>query len=181
MQTDPNITDFCRELAARPRAGTLAATVDNVRRTCVALAGTPECLVRIDEERAISFVKELDIEVVEHSSHYMDVPVEFRDVQSEVCFHVTLHLFNFGHGFRHALNKLCGVGAWQTTKRGIEALHATVAKRSTVLEKGSNCYCRALSEAGGFSGRATCLWRHQGLNRSLRQCSAMRAKESRHT
>lgn len=125
MQTHPNSTNFARELTARPRTGTLAATVDNVRHTCVALAGTPECPVRIDEGRAISFSKGLDMAAVKRSSHYMEVPVEFPDVQSEVCFHVTLHLFNFGHGFRHPLHQACGVGAWQTMKRGIEALHAT--------------------------------------------------------
>jgi hypothetical protein len=123
MEADSN--SFHRELTARPRDGTLAATADNVRRTCVALAGAPESLVRVDEERAISFVEELDLEAVKRSSHYMEVPIAFSDVRSEVCFHVTLHLFNFGHGFRHALHKACGVGAWQTMKRGIEALHAT--------------------------------------------------------
>ena len=128
MQTNPDTTNFYRELTERPRAGTLAAAVGNVRRTCAALASAPECLVRIDEQRAISFVEELDMEAVKRSSHYMEFPVDFRDVQSEVCFHVTLHLFNFGHGFRHLLHKLCGVGAWQTMKQGIEALHETSAQ-----------------------------------------------------
>jgi hypothetical protein len=125
---DPNTTNFHRELTARSRSKTLAATVDNVRRTCVGLAGTPGCPVRIDEGRARSFVGELDLELLKRSSHCMEIPLEFPDVPSEVCFHITLHLFNFGHGFRHALHQVCGVGAWGTMKRGIEALHATTAK-----------------------------------------------------
>jgi hypothetical protein len=55
----------------------------------------------------------------------MEVLIDFRDVRSEVCFHLTLHLFNFGHGFRHSLHEACGLGAWQTMKRGIESLHAS--------------------------------------------------------
>jgi len=128
MKIYPKYNNYYRELTARPQAGTLAATVDNVRRTCAALVSAPECSVKIDEERAISFTEELDLEAVKRSSHYMEVPVEFRDVQAEVCFLITLHLFNFGHGYRHALHKACGVGAWQTMKRGIEALHATTAQ-----------------------------------------------------
>jgi hypothetical protein len=128
MQADPHLTNFYLELKARPRAGTLAATVDNVKRTCLALANTPDSAVKIDEQRAISFVEKLSIEDVKHSSHLMEIPVEFHDIQSEVCFHITLHLFNFGHGFRHKLHELCGMGAWQTMKRGIEALHLETTK-----------------------------------------------------
>jgi hypothetical protein len=106
----------------------LAATVENVRRSCATLAATPDCLVSIDEGRAVSFVDELDKTVLKRSSHYMRVPLEFQDVPSEVSFHVTLHLFNFGHGFRHPLHKLCGRGAWQTMNRGIEGLQATAAR-----------------------------------------------------
>ena len=125
MQADIKNTNFHRELMDRPRGETLAATADNVRRTCISLAASPECLVKIDEERVISFLKDLDIEAVKRASHYMEIPVDFRDVRSEVCFHVTLHLFNFGHGFRHPLHEARGLGAWQTMKRGIESLHAS--------------------------------------------------------
>lgn len=123
MPGDPNSANFIRELAPRARGETLAATADNVRRTCISAADGPECPVHVDKERALSFVDQLDMEAVNRSSHYMEIPVEFRDVPSEVSFHVTLHLFNFGHGYRHALHQVCGMGAWQTMKRGIEALH----------------------------------------------------------
>ncbi|MDP6598743.1 MAG: hypothetical protein QGI86_23145 [Candidatus Poribacteria bacterium] len=123
-------TNFNRELIAWLRAGTLATTtVSNVRRICIVLASTPGCLVKINEERAISFVEKLDIDVIKRTNHYMEVSFEFRDVQSEACFHLTLHLFNFGYGFRHPLHKICGIGAWQTMKRGIEVLHATAEQR----------------------------------------------------
>jgi hypothetical protein len=130
MHTEPETNNFSQELTARSRDETLTATVENVRHTCEELTDSAECLVRIDEQHAISFIEELDLESVKRSSHYMEVPIEFLDVQSEVNFHVTLHLFNFGHGYRHALHKACGVGAWQTMKRGIEALHATSARGS---------------------------------------------------
>ena len=117
--------NFYRELKARPRAETLAATVGNVRRTCISLASSPHCPVKIDKAQAISFVKELGLEAVKRSSHFMETPLDFRDMSSEVCFHLTLHLFNFGHGFRHPLHETCGLGAWQTMKRGIESLHAS--------------------------------------------------------
>lgn len=123
MQPNSNTKILDRELTARSRPNTLAATVDNVRRTCTALAYSPDCLVKIDKKRAISFAEELDLQAVKGSSHYMEFSIEFPDVYSEVCFHLTLHLFNFGHGFRHILHKVCGLGAWQTMKRGIETLH----------------------------------------------------------
>ncbi len=125
MQPDSNTANFYRELIDRPHSQTLAATVENVRHTCLSLTDAPECLVRVDQDLAISFIKELNMEVLKRSSHFMAIPFEFNDVQSEVCFLVTLHLFNFGHGFRHPLHEVCDMGAWQTMKRGIEALHAT--------------------------------------------------------
>lgn len=123
MQTDSNIVNFYRELTDRSHTDTLAATVENVRRTCFRLANTPECSVKIDEDLAISYIAELDMEELKRPSHFMKVPIEFRNLQSEVCFHITLHLFNFGHGFRHSLHEVCGLGAWMTMKRGVETLH----------------------------------------------------------
>ncbi len=54
----------------------------------------------------------------------MEISTKFHELNSEVCFHITLHLFNFGHGFRHPLHTACGRGAWQTMKRGVETLYS---------------------------------------------------------
>ncbi|MGD9211503.1 MAG: queuosine salvage family protein [Desulfobacteraceae bacterium] len=78
--------------------------------------------MKIDENRLAAFVNDLDIQAVKCSSHLMDIPIAFRDLHAAVNFHINLHLFNFGHGFRHPLHKICGRGAWQTMKQGIMSL-----------------------------------------------------------
>ena len=127
MYTDLS-NNIISELTDRSLPDTLPATVNNVKHTCHDLANRPDCLVKIDESRLASFVKELDTEIVKRSSHFMDIPIEFTDLHAEVNFHVNLHLFNFGHGFRHPLHKICGRGAWQTMKRGIISLHLNAEK-----------------------------------------------------
>lgn len=102
----------------------LAPTVENVRRTCDKAAFTPGNPVRIDGERLRAFVSGLDVKAVKRSSHLMDVSLPFRSMRAELNFHLNLHLFNFGHGFRHPLHALCGQGAWRTMKRGVERLHS---------------------------------------------------------
>jgi len=116
------------ELAARSRTSTLAATIDNVKRTCFELANSPDCSVKINVTRLNSFINSLDIKEIKRSSHLMDNPIEFRDEFSEINFHMTLHLFNFGHGFRHPLHQICGCGAWQAMKKGILRLHLNASK-----------------------------------------------------
>ncbi len=111
------------ELKEPPRTERLAATVENVRRSCHEVVNSPDCMVKIDENRLNSFVDNLDMAEVKRSSHFMDIPVEFQNLHAEVNFHINLHLFNFGHGFRHPLHNVCGCGAWQTMKRGIISLH----------------------------------------------------------
>lgn len=116
------------ELKDRPRGETLAATVDNVKRSCFELVSTDDCAVNIDQNRLALFVDELDVNKVKRKSHLMEFPIEFQDLHAEINFHINLHLFNFGHGFRHPLHSICGQGAWQTMKKGITALHLNTAK-----------------------------------------------------
>ena len=120
--------NFAFELKDRSRTDTLPATVENVKCSCTALADTPDCLVKINKKQAFLFAEELQVQDVRQSSHYMEIPTKFRKLNSEVCFHVTLHLFNFGHGFRHPLHTTCGRGAWQTMKRGVETLYSKTEK-----------------------------------------------------
>jgi hypothetical protein len=101
----------------------LSATVENVKRTCFEAANFPDCPITIDEDKLTSFIDQLDIQKVKRSSHLMDNPNGFPNEFSEVNFHINLHLFNFGHGFRHPLHNTCGYGAWQTMKKGVFALH----------------------------------------------------------
>lgn len=113
-----------RELERAAGTG-VPPTVENVRRSCDEAAVLPDSPVRIDEQRLRSFSRFLDIRAVKRSSHLMAVPIAFGSVRAATNFHLNLHLFNFGHGYRHPLHALCGQGAWRTMKRGIEALHAS--------------------------------------------------------
>jgi len=117
------------ELEGGSRPGTLAPSVSNVRRSCAEAAADPANPARIDPERLREFVAGLDPRAVGRSSHLMEVDAAFSDLRAEVNFHLNLHLFNFGHGFRHPLHALCGAGAWRTMKRGMLALHTACGER----------------------------------------------------
>jgi hypothetical protein len=119
-QPDENIS---LELDGGVGVGVLPATVENVRSTCDRAAADPGSPVRIDEEGLSAFMAALDPALVKRSSHLMDVSISFQDTSAAVNFHITLHLFNFGHGFRHPLHEAVGLGAWQTMKRGIANMH----------------------------------------------------------
>ncbi len=112
----------------------LAPTVENVRHSCRALAYSPQCSVKIDQARAQEVIDGIDIKDLKKASHHMEVPLKFPDEQSEVNFHIVLHLFNFAHGYRHSLNTVHKVGAWQTMKHGIEVLQQ---RRSTGMITGA--------------------------------------------
>ncbi len=115
--------NLSNELSQGYGSSNLPPTVENVKRTCRRCAESPDTPVRIDMERLESFVATLDLDKVKRSSHLMDIPLEFPDLHAAVNLHLALHLFNFGHGFRHPLHRLCGQGAWQTMKRGLLAMH----------------------------------------------------------
>lgn len=111
-----------RELKLNQISSQLPPTVENVRQSCKALAYSPQCEVKIDENRVRQVVDSLDIESLKKASHYMEVSLDFPNEASEVNFHIVLHLFNFAHGYRHSLHAVRGAGAWQTMKRGLEVL-----------------------------------------------------------
>ena len=69
MQDNTKMDNFAVELKGRSRTDTLPATVENVRRTCTALADTPDCLVKIDKKQAFLFAEELEVLDVRRSSH----------------------------------------------------------------------------------------------------------------
>ena len=75
--------------------------------------------MRIDEARARRLGAELDT-IAEHApGHLMAIDVAFDDVDAEANFVVALHLFNFGHAYRHPLHDHAVQGAWQTMLRGV--------------------------------------------------------------
>ncbi len=110
------------ELNPKNLSEQLSPTVENVRRSCRALAYSPQCAVKIDEPRSREVIDDIDIGVLKKYSHYMETSMEFPDEKSEVNFHIVLHLLNFGHGYRHPLHDLRDAGAWKTMKRGVEEL-----------------------------------------------------------
>ena len=121
------MTDPGRELDPKQFPPVLPPSVENVRKTCLALARSPECRITIDAPRARAFIDRTDIREITTYPPLMETPMAFADEAAEVNYHVTLHLFNFGHGYRHPLHAARGAGAWQTMKRGLEAWHRAVA------------------------------------------------------
>ncbi len=118
-----DIKAFFAEL--RPRAaGSLAATVANVKASCQRLVSAPDCPLEIDLVRLADFVERLDLQRLRCASHLMETRAQLPDLPAQVSFHISLHLFNFAHGYRHALHRVCGRGAWQTMQAGLEALQA---------------------------------------------------------
>lgn len=95
-------------------------TVQGVRQTCAAVANSPQCEIKIDHERARAVIDETPVDSITAASHLMAVDLKFPDEMHELNFHLLLHLFNFGHGFRHVLHDARGAGAWKTMKSGIE-------------------------------------------------------------
>ena len=118
----PIMTNLNHELNPKNLSDRLSPTVENVRRSCRAVANSPQCTVKIDETRACEVIDNIDVGILKKYCHYMEIPLNFPDEKSEVNFHVVLHLLNFGHGYRHPLHGLRDVGAWQTIKRGVEGL-----------------------------------------------------------
>jgi hypothetical protein len=110
------------ELHPKNLSGKLSPTVENVRRSCRAVANSPQCTVKIDETRAREVIDNIDIGILKKYTHHMEIPLNFPDEKSEVNFNVVLHLLNFGHGYRHPLHDLRNAGAWKTMKRGVEEL-----------------------------------------------------------
>ncbi len=111
-----------RELKLEKSSSKLLPTVENVRQSCRSVSYSPQCSIKIDDSRIRKVVEDLDVQDLKIASHYMEVPLKFPHEWSEVNFHIILHLFNFGHGYRHPLHAVHGVGAWQTMKHGIEVL-----------------------------------------------------------
>ena len=122
MRSSVEMLNLKRELSSEQFPSSLQPTLENVRRSCRAVAQSSQCLLRIDEARAREIVDGIAVEDLKKSSHYMEVPLKFQSESAEVNFHVVLHLFNFAHGYRHPLHSLRQFGAWQTMKRGIEVL-----------------------------------------------------------
>lgn len=110
------------ELGERPAIAD--PTIDNVRSTCSAVASSRGCQIQIDHDRARSVINKTPLEAITASSHFMAVDAQFDSLESELNFHMVLHLLNFGHGFRHPLHTHTGKGAWQTIKSGVERWHA---------------------------------------------------------
>lgn len=124
------LSNLERELASRQQSvdESEVLSVHRVRKSCAAVAGSPQCDIIIDHDRARAVVEQTPLDSITATSHLMEVDLEFPSPTGELNFHLLLHLFNFGHGFRHALHEARGVGAWQTMKAGIERWHIEAQK-----------------------------------------------------
>lgn len=114
------------ELAV-PRADDLAPTVANVRASCAAAASAPDSPVKVDVEAARALGAELGQIPSSAPGHLMGIDAAFSGNNAKANFIVALHLFNFGHAYRHPLHQYAGQGAWQTMLAGIQRMHQAAA------------------------------------------------------
>ena len=75
-----------RELKLNNFASKLPPTVENVRKSCKAVADSPQCAIEIDEIRAREFINNIDIKSLKKASHYRSI----FDALVQAGHHVTL-------------------------------------------------------------------------------------------
>lgn len=98
--------------------------VENVKKTCKSVAESEFCRVKINAKAIDAFLHEHDLDKIKKYSKLMENEISFKNEYSELNFHLVLHLFNFGHGYRHPLHFSRNEGAWKTMKKGIERLYS---------------------------------------------------------
>ena len=59
-----------QELNPKNLSERISPTLENVRRSCRALADSPQCAVKIDENRAREVIDDIDVEALKKYSHY---------------------------------------------------------------------------------------------------------------
>lgn len=107
-----------------------------VRLSCHALLASPGCPVRVSEQGIDAFLANLDqsayLAVVASEKQASSYPLRFADSDARLNWYATLHLLNFGSGYRTALRRACGKGAFESIIHLLVAVHVS----GTVLDAG---------------------------------------------
>lgn len=102
--------------------------LDEVRSSCLKVASSAGD-VRVSDSGVVECAKGIDMDRVREWAEMRDVPLKFDSLETHVTFWSTVHLLNFGSGFRHPLHEANGRGAFQTIQFGVMGMCVAMLRR----------------------------------------------------
>ncbi|DAZ96633.1 TPA: LOW QUALITY PROTEIN: hypothetical protein N0F65_005812 [Lagenidium giganteum] len=119
-----------------PAESTPENVLARVRNSCRSLLADPDSAVKINEDRLLAFLQELDWDQYGDLSEPTRFPLNFRSLEDEVNFMTLMALLSFGSGFRADLHKYCDRGAADTMMFGLLGMYISEPKLDAAFLEG---------------------------------------------